>query len=301
MSNFIEILKTVFLGIVEGITEWLPISSTGHMILVDEFLKLNLRDEFKDIFFVIIQIGAILAVVILFWNKIWPFHTKKAIVKPFFMPKDGKKLGGVARFCNDYIYMDKIILWLKIFVACIPAGVLGIAFDDQLDEMLTGDKRAYVVATTLILYGILFIIIESINKKERFDSVDALTFKTAFFIGLIQALSIIPGTSRSGATILGAVLLGTSRTLAAEFSFFLSIPAMFGGSGIKTLQFFMDGNTVTPYEISILILGSAVAFIVSVFSIKFLVSFLKKHDFKPFGYYRIVLGIIVLAYFALAN
>ncbi len=296
MSNFIEILKTVFLGIVEGITEWLPISSTGHMILVDEFIKLNLRPQVMDIFLVLIQLGAILAVVIMFWNKIWPFHMKKTVVKPFFKSKNG-----IAQFCNDYIYMDKIILWLKIFVACIPAGILGIAFDDQLDEMLTGDKRAYVVATTLILYGILFIIIESINKKERFDSVDTLPFKTAFFIGLIQALSIVPGTSRSGATILGAVLLGTSRTVAAEFSFFLSIPAMIGGSGIRTLQFFIDGNTLTGYEISIILIGGIVAFIVSVFAIKFMLSFIKKHDFKPFGYYRIVLGILVLVNFLIAK
>ena len=284
------------LGIVEGITEWLPISSTGHMILVDEFVKLKADADFMDLFFVVIQLGAILAVVILFWNKIWPFHLKSTKVEPFF--KEG---GGVKTLINNYVYMDKVILWLKILVASVPAAVLGLAFDDQIDSMLTGDFRAYVVSAALIVYGVLFIIVENMNKKVRFTELSDITYKTAFFIGLIQCLALVPGTSRSGSTILGAALLGAGRTLAAEFSFFLSIPAMVGGSAIKLLKFFLDGNSFTGYEIFILLLGMAVAFVVSVLAIKFLLSFIKKHDFKVFGWYRIVLGIILIAYFALAN
>lgn len=288
----LEILKVFLLGIVEGITEWLPISSTGHMILVDEFVKLKARPEFMDIFLVVIQLGAILAVVILFWNKIWPFHLKKTQAAPFF-----KESSGVKKICNNYIYMDKIILWLKILIASLPAAVIGLLFDDQIDAMLTGDFRAYVVSATLIIYGILFILIENKSKKIRFEDLDSLTYKTALFIGLIQCLALVPGTSRSGSTILGATLLGASRTLSAEFSFFLSIPAMFGASAIKLLKFFLEGGSFSSYEIFILLLGMAVAFIVSVITIKFLLAFIKKHDFKAFGYYRIVLGILVLAYF----
>lgn len=294
-----DILKTVLLGIVEGITEWLPISSTGHMILLDEFIHLNAGDAFKNLFFVVIQLGAILAVIVLFWHRIWPFHLKKTKVKPFFTEKDGKPVTGIQAFCNDWIYMDRIILWLKIALACVPAAILGTLFDDEIDEMLTGDLRAYIVAAALIVYGVLFILIERKEHKISVDSVDDISFKMAFFIGLIQCLALIPGTSRSGSTILGAVLLGTSRLAAAEFSFFLSIPAMVGGSGINLLIFFADQNTVTAHEWFILLFGILVAFIVSIFAIKFLVSYIKKHDFKAFGYYRIVLGIIVLLYFAL--
>jgi len=290
----LEILKVFLLGIVEGITEWLPISSTGHMILVDEFVKLKTRPEFMDIFLVVIQLGAILAVVILFWNKIWPFHLKKTKSVPFF-----EENNGIKRLCNNYVYMDKIILWLKILIASVPAAVIGLLFDDQIDSMLTGDFRAYVVSAALIVYGILFILIENKNKKVKFDSLESLTYKTALFIGIIQCLALVPGTSRSGSTILGAALLGASRTLSAEFSFFLSIPAMFGASAIKLLKFFLDGGSFTSYEIFVLILGMVVAFIVSVITIKFLLSFIKKHDFKAFGYYRIVLGVLVLAYFIL--
>lgn len=296
MIEFIEILKVFLLGIVEGITEWLPISSTGHMILVDEFVKLKANTEFMDIFLVVIQLGAILAVVLLYWNKIWPLHLKKTQVTPFF-----KETGGIKTFCNNYVYMDKIILWLKILVASLPAAVLGLAFDDQIDSMLTGDYRAYVVSATLIIYGIFFIIIENMNKKVKYTELSDINFKTAFYIGLIQCLALVPGTSRSGSTILGASLLGTGRTLAAEFSFFLSIPAMVGGSAIKLLKFFLDGNTFSSYEIFILLLGMAVAFVVSVLAIKFLMSFIKKHDFKIFGWYRIILGIILIAYFALTK
>ncbi len=292
-----DILKTILLGIVEGITEWLPISSTGHMILVDEFVHLNVSDAFKDLFFVVIQLGAILAVIFLFWNKIWPFHLKSTTVAPFFLEKDGKPVKGIRAFCNRYVYMDRIFLWLKIALASLPAAVLGILFDDQIDAMLVGNLRAYIVSTALIVYGILFIIIESREHKVTVDTVDGISYKLALFIGLIQCLALVPGTSRSGSTILGAALLGTSRLVAAEFSFFLSIPAMVGGSAIKVLMFLADGHSVSSHELWILVLGTLVAFVVSVFAIKFLVSYIKKHDFKAFGYYRIVLGLIVLLYF----
>ena len=296
----IDYIKSLFLGIVEGITEWLPISSTGHMILVDEFMKLNARDEFMDIFLVVIQLGAILAVVILFWKKIWPFHLKKTQVKPFFA-NEGGKLSVAKRLCNNYIYVDKILLWVKILIASMPAAIIGLAFDDQIDEMLTGDMRAFVVAAALIVYGILFIIIENIKKSEHINDVNDMPYKTALYIGLIQCLSLVPGTSRSGSTILGACLLGTSRTAAAEFSFFLGIPAMFGASAIKLIKFFADGLTFTAYELVILGIGCLVSFVVSVFAIKFLVSYIKKHDFKAFGIYRIILGIAVILYFALTK
>lgn len=282
MPNIFEILKTIVLGIVEGITEWLPISSTGHMILVDEFIKLECRDEFMDIFLVVIQLGAILAVVILFWSKLWPFNLKRT---------QGKKI----------VDIDKILLWVKILIASIPAAIIGLAFDDQIDEMLTGDMRAFVVAAALIVYGILFIIIENLKKREKITDLNKMPYKTALYIGLIQCLSLVPGTSRSGSTILGASLLGTSRTVAAEFSFFLGIPAMFGASAIKLLKFFMDGFTFTTDEIIIMLVGCVVSFVVSILAIKFLVSYIKKHDFKAFGWYRIVLGVFVICYFLLKN
>lgn len=300
MPNIFEIIKTVILGIVEGVTEWLPISSTGHMILVDEWMKLNVRDEFMDIFLVVIQLGAILAVVIMFWKKIWPFHLKSTQVTPFFKVESGS-VTGLKRLCNNYIYVDKILLWVKILIASLPAAVIGFAFDEQIDAMLTGDMRAFVVAAALIVYGIAFIVIESIKKKEKISSLDDMPYKTALFIGIIQCLALVPGTSRSGSTILGACLLGASRTVSAEFSFFLSIPAMFGASIIKLAKFFVDGFTFTSYELIILVLGSIVAFLVSILSIKFLVSYIKKHDFKAFGIYRIALGIFVIIYFALAT
>ncbi|MBQ8741162.1 MAG: undecaprenyl-diphosphate phosphatase [Clostridia bacterium] len=294
---FFEIIKTIVLGIVEGITEWLPISSTGHMILVDEFMKLDVRDEFMDIFLVVIQLGAILAVVILFWSKLWPFHLKHTQIKPFFEEKG--RCQGFKRLCNNYIYVDKILLWVKILIASIPAAIIGLAFDDQIDEMLTGDMRAFVVAAALIVYGILFVIIENLKKREKITDLNKMPYKTALYIGLIQCLSLVPGTSRSGSTILGASLLGTSRTVAAEFSFFLGIPAMFGASAIKLLKFFLDGFSFTAYELMILAVGCIVSFIVSILAIKFLVSYIKKHDFKAFGWYRIVLGVAVILYFVL--
>lgn len=295
--NFLEIIKTVILGIVEGITEWLPISSTGHMILVDEFIKLDVRKEFMDIFLVVIQLGAILAVVILFWSKLWPFHLKRTQASPYF--KESGNGAAFKRFCNNYVYVDKILLWVKILIASLPAAVVGLAFDDLIDEMLTGDMRAFVVAAALIVYGVLFIIIESIKKRETVTDLNKMPYKTAFYIGLIQCLSLVPGTSRSGSTILGASLLGTSRTVAAEFSFFLGIPAMFGASAIKLIKFFADGFTFTAYELVIMSVGCVVSFVVSVFAIKFLVSYIKKHNFKVFGIYRIILGVAVILYFAL--
>ncbi|MBQ8266853.1 MAG: undecaprenyl-diphosphate phosphatase, partial [Clostridia bacterium] len=222
MPNIFEIIKTVILGIVEGITEGVPISSTGHMILVDEFMKLNVRNEFMDIFLGVIQLGAILAVVILFWSKLWPFN----------LSKQKRTMG------ENIVDLDKILLWVKILIASIPAAIIGLAFDDQIDEMLTGDMRAFVVAAALIVYGILFIVIENLRKKETLTDLNKMSYSKAFYIGLIQCLSLVPGTSRSGSTILGASLLGTSRTVAAEFSFFLGIPAMFGASAIKLLKFF---------------------------------------------------------------
>lgn len=290
----LDILKSIILGIIEGITEWLPVSSTGHMILADELIHLEQTKAFMDMFLVVIQLGAILAVIILFWNKLWPFHLKSRQVTPFFK---SEKNNAFQRFCNDYIYVDRFILWFKILLASVPAAILGLLFDDQIDAMLTGDGRAFVVAATLILYGILFIIIENLKIKGKFEDLGALTYKTALFIGMIQCLALIPGTSRSGSTILGAVLLGLSRTAAAEFSFYLSIPAMVGGSGIKVLQYFADGNSFSSEEIGILVVGMVSAFIVSILAIKFLLSYIRKHDFKAFGYYRIVLGIIVIAYF----
>lgn len=293
-----EFLKAILLGIVEGITEWLPISSTGHMILVDEFLTLNVSDAFKKFFLVVIQLGAILAVIILFFDKIWPFHRKKTAVKPYFL-SDGKPLSAFKNFCNNYIYVEKFILWFKILLASVPAAVFGLAFDDQIDAFLTGESRAFVVAAMLILYGILFIVIERGQKKESILTLDGISYKTALFIGLIQCLALVPGTSRSGTTILGAVLLGASRTVAAEFSFFLSIPAMAGGSGIELLKFLLDGNSFSSYELALLGVGTTVAFIVSVLAIKFLMSYIRRHDFKVFGWYRIVLGVVLLIYFAL--
>ncbi len=290
----LEILKSIILGIIEGITEWLPISSTGHMILFDEFITLNTSDAFKDMFFVVIQLGAIIAVILLFWNKLWPFHLKKTQVTPYF-----KETGAFSRLCNNYVYVDRFILWFKILLASVPAAILGLCFDDQIDAMLTGDFRAYIVAAALIIYGILFIIIENMHIKGRTEDLGKLSYKTALLIGIIQCLALVPGTSRSGSTILGAIILGLSRTAAAEFSFFLSVPAMVGGSGIKVLQYFADGNTFSSEEIVILLVGMLTAFIVSVLAIKFLLSFIRKHDFKAFGYYRIVLGIIVIGYFAL--
>lgn len=294
---FIEWLKVLLLGIVEGVTEWLPISSTGHLILVNEFVKLNQSDAFMEMFDVVIQLGAILAVVVLYWEKLWPFHGKaKAPARSVFAKQADKGImKGIQTFCNNYCYMDKILLWFKIVVACIPAMVIGLPLDDWMDEHL---HNAAVVALMLILYGVFFILIENYNKKRtpKIISIETLSFKDAFMIGLFQVLSLVPGTSRSGSTIIGGILIGTSREIAAEFTFFLAIPVMFGASFIKLLKF---GLSFTGTELAVLIFGMVVAFGVSIFAIKFLMGYIKKHDFKVFGWYRIVLGLLVLLYFAL--
>ncbi len=273
--DLIEILKVIFLGIIEGITEWLPISSTGHMLLIDELIILKMSDAFKNMFFIVIQLGAIFAVVVLFWNKIFPFQ---------FGDKS-----------QPVIKKDIISLWFKVVVACIPGAIITLLFDNFIEEHL---HTPVMIATTLIAYGIAFIIVENWNKKSE-PSVMHLTdisYKTALMIGLFQVLSIIPGTSRSGATILGALLIGVSRVAAAEFTFFLAIPVMFGLSGLKILKF---GFAFTGPELIALLLGMVVAFIVSLLVIKFLMGYIRKHDFKVFGWYRIILGIIVLIYFVL--
>ncbi len=273
-----EIFKVLILGIVEGITEWLPISSTGHLILVDEFIKLNASDSFKEMFNVVVQLGAIMAVVVLYFQKLNPFSAKKSRAQK----------------------IHTIQLWMKVVVACIPAAVLGILFDDWMEEHF---HNYIVVAIMLIVYGALFIWVENWNKKAepRVTKLSTLSYKTALFIGLFQVLSLIPGTSRSGATILGALLLGVSRYVAAEFTFFLAIPVMFGASGIKLLKFFSEGAGITGMEVAMLSVGCIVAFVVSVIAIKFLMGYIKKNDFKVFGYYRIVLGILVLGYFLISG
>ena len=274
--DFIEILKVILLGIVEGITEWLPISSTGHMLLVDEIFTLQLREEFKEMFFVVIQLGAILAVAVLFFKKLFPFHLEK---------KEGKtKLNADMSILN---------LWGKVLVACLPAAVLGILFDDLLEKYL---HTPLVIALMLIIYGVAFILIENRNKNRELPlkTTEAISYKHALIIGGFQVLSLIPGTSRSGATIIGALLIGVSRPAGAEFTFFLAIPVMVGASGIKLLKFFLEAGSMTAPEIGYLLIGAAVAFAVSLAAIKFLMNFVKKHDFKLFGWYRIALGALVI-------
>lgn len=269
----IEILKAVLFGIVEGITEWLPISSTGHMILVDQFVHLNVSADFYKMFEVVIQLGAIMAVVVLFWNKLWPFHMKNE--KPAW--KDGA-----------------LSMWLKIIVAVIPTAIIGVLFDDKIDELF---YHPVPVAIALIVVGVLFIVVETImkGKKPSIRNIGQITYKAAVIIGLFQVLAaVFPGTSRSGATIIGALLIGVSRATAAEFTFFLAVPVMFGASLLKVIKYIAAGVAMTGSELVILVIGTLVAFIVSVFVIKFLMSYIKKHDFKVFGWYRIVLGILVL-------
>lgn len=272
MNFIIETLKAILFGLVEGITEWLPVSSTGHMILLDEFVKMNVSAEFWKLFLVVIQLGAIMAVVLIYFRKIFPFNFNKAK--------------------GPFIKKDIFVLWFKILVACIPAAVVGILFDDFLDKYL---YNSYVVATMLIIFGVGFIYIESKKHKTRVGTLKELTYKDAMIIGLFQLIAaIFPGTSRSGATILGALMIGISRKVAAEFTFFLAIPVMFGASLLKIIKI---GFAFTMIEYWILFVGMLVAFVVSVLVIKFLMSYIKKHDFKIFGYYRIILGILVFAYF----
>lgn len=283
-----EIIKAIILGIIEGITEWLPISSTGHMILADEFIKLNMSDAFKEMFFVVIQLGAILAVILLYWNKLFPI---------IFNGDKQAKLSGKNNLItlkeNVYIKKDTISLWMKVLVAILPAAIIGIPFDDKIDDLF---YNYAVVTATLIIYGVLFIVLEKRNKtrKPMINNFDSLTYKTAAIIGIFQVLALIPGTSRSGATILGAILIGCSREIAAEFSFFLAIPVMFGASLLKVVKF---GLAFTGTELTILLTGMIVAFVISIIAIKFLVGYIKKNDFTAFGYYRIVLGLLVAAYF----
>lgn len=268
----LEILKAVLFGIVEGITEWLPVSSTGHMIILDEFINLDCTPEFLEMFLVVIQLGAIMAVVLLFWNKIFPFQFK-----------DKSK---------PVIEMDKILLWLKIVVACIPAAIVGILFDDVFESLF---YHAIPVALALIVFGVAFIIVERRNKgkQAKINALGEITFQTALMIGIFQLIAaIFPGTSRSGATIVGALLIGVSRSVAAEFTFFLAIPVMFGASLLKLVKF---GLSFTGSELGILLVGMIVSFVVSVFVIKFLMDYIKKHDFQVFGWYRIVLGVLVIA------
>ena len=273
--SFIEILKVLVLGIVEGFTEWLPISSTGHLILVDKIVQFKQPEEFVNMFKVVIQLGAILAVLVMYFHRLNPFSKRKK-------PSQQRAT---------------LRLWMKIVVACLPAAVFGLLLDDWIDAMLM--DNAYVVSAMLILYGVLFIAVENRNAGQTpaVQKVGQISFQLALYIGLFQVLAMIPGTSRSGATILGAMVLGCSRSAAAEFSFFLGIPVMFGASGLKIVKYFLEGNSFTGPQVFYLIFGMAVAFVVSVYSIKFLMGYIKNNDFKFFGYYRIVLGIIVLAYF----
>ena len=272
--SFVEILKVIVLGIVEGFTEWLPISSTGHMILVDEIIHLDVSEAYREVFMVVIQLGAILAVMVLYFNKLNPFSPHKSMAQ---------KRGTIR-------------LWIKIIIACIPAAVIGLPLDHFMDKLMNG----YVVAAMLILYGVLFIVLENRNVHRHFpiERVTQISFQTAALIGCFQVLAMIPGTSRSGATILGGILFGASRYVAAEFTFFLAIPVMFGASLLKMVKF---GFHYTGAEILILVVGMVTAFIVSILSIKFLMNYIKTNDFKAFGWYRIALGIVVIAYLFLVG
>jgi len=274
MDTFIEILKAIFIGIVQGITEWLPVSSTGHMIIANEFVKLRVSDGCWSLFEVITQLGSILAVIILFFDKLNPFSKNKSVTM--------KK--------------QTWTLWFKVIVAVLPAAIVGIIFEDWLDRTF---YKFIPVAIALIVYGILFIVIERINKKRqmKYESVYDIDYPTAIKIGLFQVLSLIPGTSRSGSTILGASTVGVSRTAAAEFSFFLAIPVMLGASLLKVAKFLLDGFTLNSTEIIVLVTGTLTAFLVSLFVIKFLMAFVKRHSFESFGWYRIVLGIILVIYY----
>ena len=270
MEAFWEILKSIVQGIVQGITEWLPISSTGHIILLNEFWPMD--QDFFNLFKVLIQLGSILAVLVLYFHKLNPFSPKK----------------------TDIQRKDTWHLWWKVLIASIPAGVIGVLFNDIIDEKLS---TSIMIAATLIIYGVLFLIVENMNKQPRIRSFDEMDYKTVLLIGVFQMLALIPGTSRSGATIVGALMLGCSRYVAAEFSFFMAISVMFGASAIKLLKYFSDGLTLSGLEWGMLLTGMLVSFVVSMVVIKFLMSFIKKHDFKPFGYYRIALGLLLLVLF----
>lgn len=272
-----ELIKAVIFGIVQGITEWLPISSTGHLILANQLLGLKQSSDFINLFLVVIQFGSILAVVTLYFHKLNPFSPRKTT--------EEKK--------------ETWTMWLKVIVSVIPAAVIGLLLDNIIEDYLS---TPLVVAITLILYGIFFILVEKRKREPKVTSISEMSYKTALIIGFCQVLAMIPGTSRSGATILGAVLIGTSREVAAEFSFFLAIPVMFGASLLRTVKYFIENGASFPNGgMWILIVGTAVSYIVSVFAIRFLMSYIRKHDFSAFGYYRIILGIIIIAYFALTG
>lgn len=275
---FFEVIKSIILGIVEGVTEWLPVSSTGHMILVDEFITLDVSPEFMEMFLFVIQLGAILAVPICFWNRINPFSKRKSEAEKKSTWK----------------------MWCKVVVGVIPAAVLGVLLDDFFEEHF---YNWLVVALALIIYGIAFLLVENLKAKNgyRVESIDDLTYADAMKIGAFQVLAIVPGTSRSGSTILGGMLSGVSRSVSAEFSFYMAMPVMLGASGIKMLKFVLKGYSASPNEIFLLAVGTIVAFAVSLFAIKFLMNFVKRHDFKPFGVYRIVLGFIVIGYFVIKS
>lgn len=282
----LELLKAVLFGVVEGITEWLPISSTGHMILLDEFVKLDVSAEFWELFLVVIQLGAILAVVVLFWDRIWPFGRKNN--------RDAAARTGILSYCRKNVWQ----LWFKIIAACLPAAVVGLLFDELFESLFYNGQ---CVAIALIVFGVGFILIENNDEEmvSKINSFDEITYKTAIIIGLFQLVAaIFPGTSRSGATILGALLIGVSRTVAAEFTFFLAIPVMLGASLLKVVKF---GLSFSGMEMMILAAGMVTAFIVSILVIRFFLGYIKKHNFKLFGWYRIVLGMIVLLYFGLVK
>ncbi|MBE5909496.1 MAG: undecaprenyl-diphosphate phosphatase [Lachnospiraceae bacterium] len=279
----LEILKAILFGIVEGVTEWLPISSTGHMILLNEIVSLNVSEEFYKMFEVVIQLGAIMAVVILYWNTLWPFTMKRVKAK-----------GSVAVH-NRVVWKEgALAMWIKIIIACIPAAIVGVLFDDKIDELF---YHPIPVALALIIVGVIFIVVEFMNGKKEpvINSIAEIGYNTALIIGLFQLLAaIFPGTSRSGATIIGALLIGVSREVAAEFTFFLAVPVMFGASLLKVAKYVAEGVSMSGLEVLILVIGCVVAFAVSIFVIRFLMSYIKKHDFKVFGWYRIVLGILVI-------
>lgn len=272
----LTIINSIIFGIVQGITEWLPISSTGHMILLDQFINITQDKAFRDLFLVVIQFGSILAVVTLYFNKLNPFSNRKTIVQK----------------------RETWTMWFKVLVGCVPAAVIGLLFDDFIMDKFYNWQ---VVAAMLIIYGVLFIILESRNKEPRISSINDMSYTMAAAIGIFQALAMIPGTSRSGATILGAVLIGASRNVAAEFSFFLAVPVMLGASALKIVKYFMEFGMFNSQQFLVLIVGMAVAYAVSIFAIKFLMDYIRKHDFKAFGYYRIVLGILVILYFAISG
>ncbi|MBQ3216442.1 MAG: undecaprenyl-diphosphate phosphatase [Oscillospiraceae bacterium] len=297
--GFFDWLKVIVLGIVEGITEWLPISSTGHMVLVDALWKAEnsvMTGEFMEMFTVVIQLGAILAVIVLYFKSLWPFHKKALKSSSWFAKQSSNRIvHGMQRFCDSYCHMDKLVMWLKIAVSCLPAILIGLPLDDWMDAHL---YNPVVVAAMLIVYGVAFLFIEQFNKRRtpRINTLRELTWKDAALIGIFQVLSLVPGTSRSGATILGGILIGASRGVAAEYTFFLAIPVMFGASLLKIVKF---GFSFTGTQIAVLLLGMAVAFVVSVLAIKFLMSYIKKHDFSVFGWYRIALGALVLLWYFL--